>query len=127
MPSLKNYIRNYKRERETAILRKETGCGSDSGDATRHRDRRKLLKTLENKEFAIKKDVHHIIPLREEGPSTLENLQLEDPGPHRSHGGRIGDRKGKAEGGRIANRTKHKKKTLNSAEGAQDPGDGITT
>ena len=92
MPSSKKYIRGYKRERETAILRKETSCGSASGDATRHRDRRKLLKTLENKEIAIK----HIIPLREEGPSTLENLQLEDPGPHRSHGGRIGNRKGKS-------------------------------
>nr|MDO8115175.1 HNH endonuclease signature motif containing protein [Candidatus Sigynarchaeota archaeon] len=101
MPSSKAYVRNYKRERETAILRKESGCGSQSGDATRHRARRILIKELEDRDSADGMDVHHVEPIRNGGDNEIENLKLENPTPNRSHGGKIGDRSGKAMGGRI--------------------------
>ncbi len=49
MPSSNNYNRDYKTERKTAKKRGETGVGSKSGDATRHRARRLLEKELGKK------------------------------------------------------------------------------
>jgi len=57
MPSSPNYVRDYKQERRTAIKRKETGCGSKSGDATRHRDRRAYEK--KNGKIPKGKELHH--------------------------------------------------------------------
>jgi len=110
VPSLKSYIRNYKRERETAILRKESGCGSQSGDATRHRARRILIKELGDRSADDKMDVHHVEPIRNGGDNEIDNLKLENPTPNRSHGGKIGDRSGKAMGGRIGDPAKKGRK-----------------
>lgn len=44
MPSSEGYKRNYSQEYKTAKSRGENGTGSDSGDAKRHRARRKALK-----------------------------------------------------------------------------------
>ena len=44
MPSSPSYQRNYAQETKTAKARGETGVGSNSGDAVRHRARRKAIK-----------------------------------------------------------------------------------
>lgn len=62
MPSGKNYKRNYKQERRTAKRRGETGVGSKSGDATRHRDRRAYEKR--NGKIPAGKELHHVNGLR---------------------------------------------------------------
>jgi hypothetical protein len=43
MPSSKGYVRNLKREYATQKTRGESGTGSDSENAKRHRDRGKAL------------------------------------------------------------------------------------
>jgi len=92
MPSSKGYKRNFKQERKTAKKRGETGVGSKSGDATRHRARRKVAKTTSVKG----KDVHH-----KKGMSNKRsNLKAVSVKKNRSAGGKIGNRKGKAAGGR---------------------------
>lgn len=92
MPSSKGYKRNYKQERKTAKKRGETGVGSKSGDATRHRARRKVAKTTSVKG----KDVHHKKGLS----NKRSNLKAISVKKNRSAGGKIGNRKGKAAGGR---------------------------
>ncbi len=57
MPSSPNYVRDYKQERRTAKKRGETGVGSKSGDATRHRDRRAYEK--KNGKIPKDKELHH--------------------------------------------------------------------
>ena len=42
MPSSKNYVRNIQREYHTQKARGESGTGSNSENAKRHRDRREL-------------------------------------------------------------------------------------
>jgi len=85
-------MRNYKQERKTAKKRGETGVGSKSGDATRHRARRKVAKTTS----VAGKDVHH-----KKGMSNKRsNLKAISIKKNRSAGGKAGNRKGKAAGGR---------------------------
>ena len=77
------YKRNYKEEEKTAKARGETGVGSSSGDAERHRARRKLMKL-----GAVKKgeDVDHIKPLSEGGAATdVKNLRPRSVHANRSY------------------------------------------
>lgn len=86
MPSSKNYKRDYSQERKTAIKRGETGVGSKSGDATRHRARR----AMENKvgKAALKgKDVDHRRPLRSGGGNGTSNLRVRSRHANRSDNG----------------------------------------
>ena len=99
MPSSPNYVRDYKQERKTAKARGETGVGSKSGDATRHRARRKMEKK-HGKAALAGKDVDHKKPLKSGGSNSESNLAISDPSKNRSKGGKSGDRKGKAAGGR---------------------------
>lgn len=99
MPSSKNYKRNYKQERATAKKRGETGVGSKSGDATRHRARRAVIKTR-GKSSVAGKDVHHKKGLKSGGSNKRSNLASISRSKNRSHGGKIGSRRGKAAGGR---------------------------
>ena len=103
MPSSKNYVRDYKQERKTAKKRKETGVGSKSGDATRHRARRKL-----EKEGKVKKNdgkhVDHKTPIKSGGSNSKSNLRVKSAKSNSSHGGKIGNKKGKAAGGRKGKR-----------------------
>ena len=46
MPSSKGYVRDYKREYQTARARGEVGTGHNSGSAERHRLRRKADRQL---------------------------------------------------------------------------------
>jgi len=85
--------RDYKQERKTAIARGETGVGSKSGDATRHRDRRKLERTS-GKKVPNGKEVHH------EGKGAKGKTKVISKAKNRSMGGKIGSKAGKAIGGR---------------------------
>lgn len=98
MPSSPNYVRDYKQERKTAKKRKETGVGSKSGDATRHRARRKYEK--ENGALSDGYEVDHKTPLKNGGGNGKGNLRARKISDNRSAGGKIGNRKGKARGGK---------------------------
>lgn len=101
MPSSPGYKRNYRQERRTAKRRGETGVGSRSGDATRHRARRKKLRGKRST-----KDVDHRNPLKRGGSNARSNLRLRPRGSNRAAGGRSGSRAGKAAGGRKGGRAR---------------------
>ena len=103
MPSSKNYVRDYKQERRTAIKRGETSVGSNSGDATRHRARRKAIKEGKISKHS-KKVIDHIKPLKSGGSNTSSNTRSKSLSRNASHGGSIGNRRGKADGGKIGDR-----------------------
>lgn len=86
--------RDYKRERQLAIRRGETGVGSKSGDATRHRARRKKEKQLGRK-LSPNEVVDHKTPLKSGGSNGNGNLRVASLSSNASHGGKIGNRKGK--------------------------------
>jgi hypothetical protein len=100
MPSGKNYKRDYKQERKTAKKRGETGVGSKSGDAKRHRARRKVAKT----KSVAGKDVHHKKSIKSGGSNKASNLAVVSKRKNRSAGGKSGNRRGKAAGGRKGKR-----------------------
>lgn len=105
MPSSPNYKRNYQRERETAILRGETGVGSKSGDATRHRARRKKEKELGRK-LSADEHVHHKGKLKDGGSNHSSNLAVIPASKNLSDGGKSGNRKGKAAGARKGHKSR---------------------
>ncbi len=78
MPSSKNYVRDYKQERKTAIARGETGS-PDSDNAARKRLRRAALKRGMVK---AGQDLDHKKPLSKGGANTLKNARC-GPGPAR--------------------------------------------
>lgn len=90
-------VRDYKRERELAIKRGETGVGSKSGDATRHRARRKVESRI-GRELSSDEVVDHKRPLKSGGGNGSGNLRVVSKSSNAAHGGRIGNRKGKAKG-----------------------------
>ena len=94
MPSSKNYKRDYKQENKTAKKRGETGKGSKSGDATRHRAAAKHGKCPKGKE------VDHKKTLKKGGSNKKSNLKCRSVKSNRSAGGKSGSKKGKAAGGR---------------------------
>lgn len=99
MPSSEGYVRDYKQERKTAKKRKETGVGSKSGDAKRHRARRLLAKEGRVKK-GDGKDVDHKKSIKAGGSNNRSNLRVASVSSNRSDGGKIGNRKGKAAGGK---------------------------
>ena len=98
MPSSANYKRDYKQERKTAKKRGETGIGSNSGDATRHRARRKVEKS--KGKLSSSTHVDHKKPLKSGGSNAKSNLRVRKASPNMSSGGKAGNRTGKAAGGR---------------------------
>lgn len=80
MPSSPNYKRDYAQEYKTAKARGEVGTGSDSGNAKRHRLRRKMLKL-----GLVKKgqDVDHKQPLSKGGSNTVKNARATSPSANR--------------------------------------------
>lgn len=98
MPSSPNYVRDYKQERKTAKRRGETGKGSKSGDATRHRARRAYEK--KNGDTPAGYEIDHKRPIKSGGSNSESNLRRRKVSDNRSAGGKIGNRKGKARGGK---------------------------
>lgn len=96
--------RDYAQERVTAIARGETGVGSKSKDATRHRAR--LAYTKANGALSSNTHVDHKNPLKSGGSNNLSNLRTKSASQNSSEGGKMGNRKGKAAGGRKSKRTK---------------------
>lgn len=99
MPSSPNYKRDYKQERKTAKKRGETGVGSKSKDATRHRARRALEKKL-GKKLSPNQHVDHKKSLKSGGSNSTSNLRVRSAKSNCSAGGKSGNRAGKAAGGR---------------------------
>jgi hypothetical protein len=66
-------VRDYKQENKTAKSRGETGKGSSSGDATRHRARRKVEKKLGRK-LPTSIHVDHKKKLKSGGTNASGNL-----------------------------------------------------
>lgn len=88
--------RDYKRERELAIKRGETGVGSKSGDAQRHRARRKVEKKL-GRDLPSDQVVDHIKRVKDGGSNDSSNLRVRSLSSNAADGGRVGDasKKGK--------------------------------
>ena len=99
MPSSPNYKRDYKQERRTAIKRGETGVGSKSSDAKRHRARRAAIKAGIIKKGS-KSTVDHKKPISKGGSNSTSNLRARSFSKNSQDGGKMGNRKGKAAGGR---------------------------
>lgn len=81
MPSSDNYVRDYKQEYKTAKSRGEVGTGSESGNAKRHKLRRKALKLGMVKPG---QDLDHKKPLSKGGSNTLKNARPLHPSKNRS-------------------------------------------
>ena len=94
MAKIKRRKRDYKRERELAIRRGETGVGSSSGDAQRHRARRKVEKRIGRK-LSPDEVVDHKTPVKSGGNNDHSNLRIRRLSDNAAHGGRIGNRKAK--------------------------------
>lgn len=86
--------RNYKRERELAKRRGETGAGSNSGDAQRHRARRKVEKRVGRK-LGPDEVVDHIKRVKSGGTNADSNLRITGLSANAADGGRAGDPKKK--------------------------------
>lgn len=86
--------RDYKRERQLAIRRGETGVGSKSGDAQRHRARRKVQKRLGRK-LDPNEVVDHIKRVKDGGGNADSNLRVRSLKSNAADGGRVGNRKAK--------------------------------
>ena len=81
MPSSPNYTRNYKQEYATEKVRGESGTGTDSENARRHRDRRTALKLGMLK---TKQDLDHKTPLSKGGSDKPTNFRAESAHDNRS-------------------------------------------
>ena len=88
--------RDYKRERELAIRRGETGVGSKSGDAQRHRARRKV-QAGRKKKLRPDQVVDHIKRVKDGGGNGLSNLRVRSLKSNAADGGRVGNKKAKGE------------------------------
>ena len=91
--------RDYKQESKTAKKRGETGSGSKSGDATRHRARRKVIKA--DGPIPAGVEVDHKKPLKSGGSNGKSNLRKRAASANKSAGGKSGNKAGKAAGGKI--------------------------
>jgi hypothetical protein len=81
MPSSPGYVRNLKAEYAGQKARGESGTGSDSENAKRHRDRSKALKLGLIK---AKQDLDHKTPLSKGGSDNPSNFRGETPHQNRS-------------------------------------------
>lgn len=81
MPSPPGYVRNTKQEYATQKARGESGTGSNSENAKRHRDRRLALKMGMVKP---PDDLDHKKPLSKGGSDKPKNFRAETPHQNRS-------------------------------------------
>jgi hypothetical protein len=97
-------VRDLKQERKTAIARGETGVGSKSKDATRHRARRAYEK--KHGDLPSNVDVDHKRTLNSGGSNSVSNLRARSQKSNRAEGGKSGNKAGKAAGARKANKSR---------------------
>jgi len=81
MPSSKNYKRDYDQEYKTQKARGESGTGSDSDNAKRHRARREALASGKVKPG---QDLDHKVPLSKGGSNKPSNTRAMAPSKNRS-------------------------------------------
>lgn len=81
MPSSPNYKRDLKQEYKTQKQRGESGTGSDSDNAKRHRARREALADGKVKPG---QDADHIKPLSKGGSNKPSNIRGVAPSKNRS-------------------------------------------
>lgn len=105
MPSSPGYVRNYKQERLTAKKRGETGVGANSGDAMRHKARRKVQREMGEK-LPTSVHVDHKKTLKSGGSNGSSNLRLRDASENMSAGGKSGSKAGKSKGGKKGAKSK---------------------
>lgn len=103
MPSSPHYVRDLKRERETAKKRGETGVGPKSKDNLRHKARRKVEKRLGRK---LRTDEHVDHKNGVGAGNGHKNLRVMSASKNCSLGGKKGDTKGKAEGARKGHKSR---------------------
>jgi hypothetical protein len=84
MPSSPGYVRDYAQEYKTAKARGEVGTGHGSGNAERHRLRRKALK-LGMVKKGDGKDVDHREPISKGGSNSISNARVESAHDNRSY------------------------------------------
>lgn len=99
MPSSKNYVRDLTQEYATQKKRGESGTGSNSKNAERHRGRREALKLGMVKPG---QDLDHKKPLSKGGSNAPSNFRAESPHDNRSFPRH-------SDGSMIANHPKGKK------------------
>jgi hypothetical protein len=106
MPSSPNYKRNLKQEAKTDKAR-----GGPAKRAKRNAARRAMAKKV-GKAAIEGKDVGHKTSLKSGGSNSAKNTKVQSVKSNRSHGGKIGNKAGKAAGGRkgMASRWGNKKK-----------------
>ena len=106
MPSSPGYKRNLKQEAKTDKAR-----GGPAKRKKRNAARRAMAKKV-GKAALKGKDVGHKKSLKSGGSNGPKNTKVQSRKSNRSHGGKIGDRGGKAAGGRkgMASRWKSKGK-----------------
>jgi hypothetical protein len=83
MPPKTRGKRNYKREYAEEKARGEVGTGHNSGNAERHRLRRKAIK-LGLLKPGEKEDVDHRVPLSKGGTNSASNIRVESEHDNRS-------------------------------------------
>ena len=105
MPSSPNYERDYAQERVTAKKRGETGVGSKSKDATRHRARRMVENKLGRK-LSPDEHVDHKKTLKNGGTNSISNLRVRSAKQNTSEGGKSGSSAGKAAGARKGHKSR---------------------
>ena len=81
MPSSDKYQRDYAQEYGSQKQRGESGTGSTSGNAKRHKLRRLAMK---QKRVVKGQDVDHVTPLSKGGANTLDNARPTSPSKNRS-------------------------------------------
>jgi 5-methylcytosine-specific restriction endonuclease McrA len=81
--------RDYDHEKKLATQRGETASGSSSGDATRHRARRKLSKKIGRK-LSPDEHVDHKKTLKEGGSNSISNLKIRSAKSNKLAGAKVG-------------------------------------
>jgi hypothetical protein len=91
--------RDYTHEKKLATARGETASGSSSGDATRHRARRKLSKKVGRK-LSPEEHVDHVKTLKNGGSNSVSNLRIRSAKSNKLAGAKVGGkgRKGTTNG-----------------------------
>lgn len=87
------------------MKRGETAAGSKSGDAMRHRARRKVEEEM-GKRLPTSTHVDHKNALKSGGGNDRSNLRLRDASENMSAGGKSGSKAGKAKGGKKGAKSK---------------------